>query len=100
MEDIVNLWRWEYERRQLGRPLLYSDLYGFLPIVSPEVRHDWDSTNWDRLAPGRDTYKGSLEAYKQACEDSPIYLQYYWQGEQMKKCVLQAVHQSWEGKKG
>jgi hypothetical protein len=88
-EDLVGLWRWENGRRKLGSPLLYSDLYDFLPVATPEVRHDWDNTNWDRLAPGRDTSANSLEACKKACEDSPSCLQYHWQGEQTKKCVLQ-----------
>ena len=89
VEDMVALWKWENGRRTLGRPLLYSDLYDFLPVAASEVRYNWDNTNWDRLAPGRDTYEDSLEACKQACEDSPICLQYHWQGEQTRKCVLQ-----------
>ncbi|KAK4153770.1 beta-1,3-N-acetylglucosaminyltransferase radical fringe [Chaetomidium leptoderma] len=88
-EDMKTLWRWENERRKLGHPLLYSDLYEFLPVTNPDVRHNWDNTNWDRLAPGKDTFVDSLQACKEACEASPTCLQYHWQGEQTRKCVLQ-----------
>ncbi|KAG7284586.1 hypothetical protein NEMBOFW57_010964 [Staphylotrichum longicolle] len=87
--DMISLWRWENERRKLERPLLYSDLYEFHPVASANVRHDWDNTNWDRLAPGRDMYTDTLQACKEACEASAPCLQYHWQGEHMRKCVLQ-----------
>ncbi|KAH6844492.1 hypothetical protein B0I37DRAFT_377648 [Chaetomium sp. MPI-CAGE-AT-0009] len=88
-EDLVGLWRWENGQRKLGRPLLYSDMYEFLPVATPEVRYNWDNTNWDRLAPGRDTRADTFEACKRACEVSPTCLQYHWQGEDTRKCVLQ-----------
>lgn len=87
--DMISLWRWENERRKLERPLLYSDLYEFHPVASANVRHDWDNTNWDRLAPGRDMYTDTLQACKEACEASAPCLQYHWQGKHMRKCVLQ-----------
>ncbi|KAK3290804.1 uncharacterized protein B0H64DRAFT_410683 [Chaetomium fimeti] len=87
--DLVRLWRWESSRRKLGSPLLYSDTYEFFPVATPEVRHNWDNTNWDRLAPGRDVHTDTFEACKKACEASPSCLQYHWQGEETRKCVLQ-----------
>ncbi|KAK4113421.1 glycosyltransferase family 31 protein [Canariomyces notabilis] len=89
-EDMTGLWRWENANRKLGRPLLYSDLFVFLPVASEDVRSNWDNTLWDRLAPGHDTKADSLQACKQACEDSSVCMQYHWQGEQTQKCVLQA----------
>ncbi|KAK3900210.1 hypothetical protein C8A05DRAFT_17454 [Staphylotrichum tortipilum] len=88
-EDMTGLWRWEHERRTLGRPLLYVDLYEFLPVATPDVRADWDNTNWDRLGPGRDVHVGTLHECREACEATADCLQYHWQGEHMRKCVLQ-----------
>ncbi|KAK4227281.1 beta-1,3-N-acetylglucosaminyltransferase radical fringe [Podospora fimiseda] len=88
IEDMTGLWRWENGNRQLGRPLLYSDIYEFLSPVKPEVRQNWDNTNWDRLAHGRDTYVDTLDACRQACRDSDICLSYHWQGKHSRKCVL------------
>ncbi|GAB1312543.1 Chondroitin N-acetylgalactosaminyltransferase [Madurella fahalii] len=88
-EDMVGLWRWENSRRTLGLPLLYRDLYEYLPVAALDIRYNWDNTNWDRQAPGQDTYMDSLQACKKACEDSSLCLQYHWQGEHTKKCVLQ-----------
>jgi len=88
-EDLVGLWRWEHGRRKLGAPLLYSDLYEYLPVATPDIRNNWDNTNWDRLAPGQDTHVDTLDACRRSCEDQPDCLQYHWQGEQTRKCILQ-----------
>ncbi|KAK3995267.1 beta-1,3-N-acetylglucosaminyltransferase radical fringe [Cladorrhinum sp. PSN332] len=89
VEDMVRLWRWENGNRKLGRPLLYSDMFEFISPVKPEVRQNWDNTNWDRLAHGRDTYVDTLDACKQACQDSGDFcLSYHWQGKDARKCVL------------
>ncbi len=98
-EDMVGLWRWENGRRTLGRPLLYADLYEFLPVATPEVRQDWDNTNWDRLGPGRDVHTDTLRECKEACEGAVDCLQYHWQGEHMRKCVLQPFINLGGGKK-
>ncbi|KAK4141467.1 uncharacterized protein C8A04DRAFT_14077 [Dichotomopilus funicola] len=91
-EDLIGVWRWEHGRRTLGNPLLYSDLFDYFPFATPaipDVREDWDNTNWDRLGPGRDVYVDSVKACQKACEDSPSCLQYHYQGTQSRKCVLQ-----------
>lgn len=87
-EDMKALWRWESRSRKLGRPLLYSDIFEFLSPAKPDVRHDWENPVWDRLAHGRDTFVETLEACRQACQDSDSCLQYHWQGKDTKKCVL------------
>lgn len=88
-EDMVELWRWEHGRRTLGRPLLFSDLYEFLPVATPDVRPNWDNTVWDSMAPGQDTFVDSLQACREACEGNPACLQYMFQGEQTGRCVIQ-----------
>jgi hypothetical protein len=70
--------------------LLYSDLYEFHRVNRPEnaVRYDWDNTNYDRLAPGRDVPGDSVDACSHACEADPTCLQYLWRGKYAKQCVL------------
>ncbi|KAK4198664.1 family 31 putative glycosyltransferase [Triangularia verruculosa] len=90
-QDMVRLWRWEFGSRKLGRPLMYADLYEgfFLPeIEEAEQRDNWDNTNWDRLARGRDVYVDSVEKCREACENATSCLQYHWNGKHMRKCVL------------
>ncbi|KAK0625200.1 hypothetical protein B0T17DRAFT_492491 [Bombardia bombarda] len=86
--DMLELWRWEHTHRQLGRPLLYSDLYEFRSGNTREVRQNWDNGNYDRLALGHDVFTDSLQSCTEACEADAKCLQYMWHGEGMRKCVL------------
>ncbi|KAL2259527.1 hypothetical protein VTK26DRAFT_6774 [Humicola hyalothermophila] len=86
--DMVRLWRWENARRTLGRPLLYRDLFDFLPVAVDEVRENWDNTVWDRLAPGEVIFVGDVDTCRQACRDRKSCFQWHYQGNDTRRCVL------------
>ncbi|KAF4970136.1 hypothetical protein FSARC_2733 [Fusarium sarcochroum] len=88
-QDMVDVWRWEFAQRQLGRPLLYSDVWKFHHPGDREVAENWDNGKWDFWVAPPEARIDSFEACGKYCRDNNNdCLQYNWRGRDEKKCVL------------
>ncbi|CAF3483868.1 unnamed protein product [Fusarium graminearum] len=87
-EDMTSVWRWEFGQRQLGRPLLYSDVWKFHHPGDREVAENWDNGKWDFWVAPPEARIDSFEACGKYCKDSSDCLQYNWRGRDEQKCVL------------
>ncbi|RBR06395.1 uncharacterized protein FIESC28_11085 [Fusarium coffeatum] len=87
-EDMTKVWRWEFAQRQLGRPLLYSDVWKFHHPGDREVAENWDNGKWDYWVAPPEARVDSFEACGKYCKESSDCLQYNWRGRDEQKCVL------------
>lgn len=84
-DDMRRLWVWEFEKRSLNRPLLYSDLWEFHHPSEPAVLDNWDNGDWDGwVAPSSSVV--SAEDCEQFCMGAETCVQWLWRGRE-KKCV-------------
>ncbi|CAM1509026.1 Fc.00g027650.m01.CDS01 [Cosmosporella sp. VM-42] len=86
--EMVDLWRWEFGRRQLGRPLVYEDLWEFQHPGKPEALEHWDNGDWDGWLAAEDANIDSFEACAKLCEENNKCIQWNWRGRDDKKCLL------------
>ncbi|KAK3709489.1 hypothetical protein LTR37_010862 [Vermiconidia calcicola] len=74
-EDALGLWRWEWEHRELRRPLVYRDLAtSYIDFGNLDAREDWNNMKNDRFpaeVPGDSSTEDpheSFDACGRACK--------------------------------
>lgn len=85
-EDMKNLWKWEFGQRELGRPLLYADLWRFHHPGQPSYIDNWDNGSWDGWDAPEDAGIDSPEACESFCLDFKNCVQWSWRNNE-KKCI-------------
>lgn len=86
-DDMRNLWKWEFGQRQLGRPLLYADVWKFHHPGEPAVIDDWDNGSWDGWDAPPEANIESFEACGEYCKNFDNCVQWSWRGGSEKKCI-------------
>ncbi|KAG9251038.1 uncharacterized protein F5Z01DRAFT_628351 [Emericellopsis atlantica] len=86
-DDMRDLWKWEFGERQLGRPLLYADLWRFHHPGDPSVKDNWDNGDWDGWLAPPEASIDSFDACGDYCKSFDNCVQWSWRGGQEKKCI-------------
>lgn len=87
-KDMVDVWRWEFGQRKLGRPLLYSDVWRFHHPGDRKIADNWDNGKWDFWVAPPEAKIDSFDACGSYCSDNDECLQFNWRGRDEQKCVL------------
>ncbi|KAF7535573.1 hypothetical protein G7Z17_g13183 [Cylindrodendrum hubeiense] len=87
-QDMVDIWKWEFGQRQLGRPLLYSDLWAFKHPGDLKAAFDWDQGDWDSWIAPPEAGIDSFDLCRKYCKDHNQCLEWTWKGLDEQKCVL------------
>ncbi|KHN99781.1 Fringe-like protein [Metarhizium album ARSEF 1941] len=86
-KDMVDLWHWEFGKRQLHRPMLYSDLWHLRLPGGHGTLKNWDNGDWDGWAPPAEASINSPETCEQYCHGHGDCLQWNWRGGDEKRCI-------------
>jgi hypothetical protein len=92
-QDMVKLWKWEFEHRRHGQPLMYSDLWNF---YHPGQEASWDNWNNDArgsFEPPPDAHADSFAKCQDLCKADRKCLQWVWKGRDRKTChLMHTIH--------
>ncbi|KAJ6095450.1 hypothetical protein N7486_006196 [Penicillium sp. IBT 16267x] len=76
--DMTGLAKWE-SKRDRTNPVLYSDLADYLQLGTLPDQEDWDNGDFGgHIEPPESAANGSLDACRQACQDSDSCLSFTW----------------------
>ncbi|KHO01428.1 uncharacterized protein MAM_00429 [Metarhizium album ARSEF 1941] len=91
--DMVKLWRWEFEHRKHGEPLMYSDLWHFYRPGQQATRDDWDNEARVSFKPGRDGKVDSYQGCQRLCRADEKCMQWLWKGRDQNTChLMHTIH--------
>ncbi|KAK2617019.1 hypothetical protein QQS21_000110 [Conoideocrella luteorostrata] len=93
-KDMVALWKWEFEHRKHGQPIIYSDLWYFYhPGRGPSTRNNWNNNARNSFEPPAEPRADSFEECQKLCSNDEKCLQWLWKGRDRKTChLMHSIH--------
>ncbi|KAK9443645.1 glycosyltransferase family 31 protein [Metarhizium brunneum] len=92
-QDMVKLWRWEFEHRKHGQPLMYADLWHFYRPGQQSTRDNWNNEARGSFVPLGERQADSSQACQKLCRADGECMQWVWKGRDQNSChLLHAIH--------